>query len=111
MTNPMNIPEHLYENRGNPHVLYRHVELPDIPVLDAYDDGLNYKVWCEPCRVWHLHGRLNGHRIAHCYWPLSPYRKTGYFIQRAGDWNDRPRGLRTRRRSYKQVLKARRLHE
>ena len=109
MTNPLNIPDELYQNGGNPRALYRHVDVAAIPVLDAYDDGFNYKVWCAFCRVWHLHGRVNGHRVEHCYWPLSPYMKTGYFIRKVGDWKDRPKGLHNRRRSPRQIEKAARM--
>jgi hypothetical protein len=60
----------------------------DIPTLPAYDDGYNYKVWCEHCRRWHLHGRIDGHRVAHCHRPSSPYDRTGYIIQKAGEENN-----------------------
>jgi hypothetical protein len=78
------------KERGTLGPLTLKAKVEDIPTLPAYDDGGNYKVWCEYCRVWHLHGRMNGHRVAHCYWPLSPYNETGYFIQLAGDWKERP---------------------
>jgi hypothetical protein len=71
----------LYENEGNPKVAYPQVEAADIPTLPAYDTGLNYKDWCEHCRVWHLHARMDGHRAAHCYWPLSPYNSLDIAVQ------------------------------
>jgi hypothetical protein len=95
----------LWENEGNPKAAYPEVNLADIPILPAYDDGCCYQVWCEHCRIWHRHSRENGHRVAHCYWPLSPHQKTGYFTQRAGDWKNRPR-YREQRRSPQEIEKA-----
>lgn len=39
------------------------------------------KVWCEHCCKYHVHGFPEGHRVAHCINPESPYNKTGYFIK------------------------------
>jgi len=33
-------------------------------IMDGYKDGM--KFWCPYCQTWHLHGRGNGHRCAHC---------------------------------------------
>ncbi len=42
-------------------------------------DGVTkYSVWCKHCQVWHFHGPMEGHRIAHCTDRASPYWKTGY---------------------------------
>lgn len=48
-------------------------------------------VWCAPCRRWHTHGGVSpepgagdGHRVAHCLAPTSPYVATGYVIEEAG---------------------------
>ena len=55
------------------------------PTLPAYDTGANYEIWCQYCRKWHLHGRANGHRVSHCYVETSPYKRTGYVLELAGD--------------------------
>lgn len=62
------------------------------PELPAYDTGYHLVVWCTHCRCWHAHGRGrhggsegNGHRVAHCHKPNSPYDWTGYFIRYIGD--------------------------
>ena len=70
----------------------------EIPTLLAYESEHNYQVWCIHCRKFHLHGKADGHRVAHCVCPLSPYQETGYFIERVGAWNERPQELRRVRR-------------
>lgn len=64
---------------------------PEYPTLPAYDTGRNLIVWCDHCRHWHAHGRGekggsdgNGHRVAHCYKPHSPYDRWGYILHYAG---------------------------
>jgi len=82
-------------------------ECPDCPVLDAYRDGVHLMVWCEHERRWHSHGvcagtcaprrrnRLasacecppgagDGHRVAHCGCPHSPYYADGYRLHEVG---------------------------
>lgn len=54
------------------------------PVLDAYEDGTCWRVWCRYCHVWHTHSRGAGHRVAHCLVAESPYRQTGYTLRDAG---------------------------
>jgi len=54
------------------------------PVLAAFvrDPAEGFlSVWCKYCQRWHLHGRGEGHRWAHCIKPGSPYQKTGYFLR------------------------------
>ena len=61
-------------------------DIPDgAPTLPAYDTGYQYHLWCQYCGVWHMHGRGNGHRVAHCYKPDSPYKQTGYILELVGD--------------------------
>ena len=62
------------------------------PELPAYDTGRNLIVWCSHCCRWHAHGRGhhvgsegNGHRVAHCIKPNSPYDRTGYILWYVGD--------------------------
>lgn len=75
-----------------------------IPVLDAYRTGFNAVVWCEHERRWHYHGccigncatktlrgpckcpigSADGHRVAHCACPHSPYEETGYILREIG---------------------------
>lgn len=55
----------------------------DAPTLPAEaitdDDGhILWRVWCKHCNNWHFHGPGDGHRLAHCTDPASPYLKQGY---------------------------------
>ncbi len=54
----------------------------DAPVLSAHEvlvDGrVLWRVWCKHCDAYHYHGPAEGHRIAHCREPDSPYLDTGY---------------------------------
>ena len=52
--------------------------------VDCYDTGTQYVFWCRYCRRWHFHGRENGHRVAHCHRPESPYRFDGYILHCIG---------------------------
>jgi len=76
----------------------------EIAVLDATRDGINLSVWCDHCQRLHHHGVCsgdprcpatqtrgrnacicppgtgNGHRVAHCADPASPYYETGYVL-------------------------------
>jgi hypothetical protein len=49
-------------------------ERTDAPITGAM------KFYCEFCRKNHNHGIGEGHRIAHCHNPKSPFDKTGYII-------------------------------
>ena len=55
----------------------------ETPILDAVRraDGTGLKVWCVWCDRWHLHGDGEGHRLAHCVNPESPYLSTGYVLR------------------------------
>lgn len=55
--------------------------MTDIPVVNIIDDGKNYKFYCQFCKRWHRHGRSEGHRVAHCHNPDSPYSETGYVLK------------------------------
>lgn len=60
---------------------------PEPPTLPAYlneASGL-LKVWCSHCRHWHTHGHAEGHRVAHCDRPGTPYT-SGYYLREAGPW-------------------------
>lgn len=91
------------------------------PVPDAYDtgDGL-LMAWCEHERRWHTHGRCgpykndstclharrpvagtkctcppgngDGHRVAHCSCPRSPYQARGYVLREVGPYTAAVRG-------------------
>ena len=61
-----------------------HLIDPDAPVLpakevvlDEFADAMRWRVWCKYCQLWHYHGPLAGHRIAHCK-TETPYSTTGY---------------------------------
>lgn len=74
------------------------------PVLDATRDGVHLTFWCDHCRRLHYHGVCSGdpncpanpygrkpctcptgsgdgHRVAHCHDPASPYYDTGYVLR------------------------------
>ena len=58
----------------------------DAPILDAYDDGAQLRVWCVYCKRWHNHGRgpgSDGHRVAHCI-EDTPYSACGYVLRTVG---------------------------
>jgi hypothetical protein len=38
----------------------------EIPTIEAFDDGVNYWIFCPFCNEYHLHGRIDGMRCAHC---------------------------------------------
>lgn len=44
--------------------------------------GNQLVVWCQYCRTPHYHSAEDGHRGAHCVNQESPYRKTGYVLER-----------------------------
>lgn len=95
--------------------------------LDAYrtDDG-QVAVWCDHERRWHWHGGCDptanpscphgrrahagvrctcppgtgdGHRVAHCACPASPYRDGGYVLREVGPFTAAVRRDPGRRRS------------
>ena len=59
------------------------------PLLPAYrhtwrHGSSSLVVWCFFCRAWHFHGMGNGHRVAHCHNPASPYDRWGYILWECG---------------------------
>jgi hypothetical protein len=78
-------------------------DLTGIPVLDAYDDGKQYRVWCVYCKRWHYHGRQEGDRAAHCA-PDSPYTASGYVLRLAGYVVDLPKRRKARRGAHDAAL-------
>lgn len=62
----------------------------EIPTLDAWvirGDGSVFHpdvavLWCEPCRRWHTHGAVPGHRVAHCVGGTA--YPVGYFLRLVG---------------------------
>lgn len=42
------------------------------------------KFRCDYCRAWHVHGKGEGHRVAHCTDRTSPYMATGYVLRVEG---------------------------
>jgi hypothetical protein len=59
-----------------------------VAVLAAYADEHGFlRAWCIHCRRWHYHGQGEGHRVAHCSKPDSPYERTGYILQHVGEWH------------------------
>src|SRR5687768_14357514 len=66
----------------------------DAPTLGAEAVSVagvtRWRVWCRHCQAWHLHGPGEGHRIAHCEKPGSPYAANGYNIVLAGKRPEAP---------------------
>ena len=68
----------------------------DAPVLAAFRYTNDHRqswlvVWCQHCDRWHAHGTVgprsgqgDGHRVAHCVPPESPYHRTGYKLWEMG---------------------------
>ncbi|MFS0766184.1 hypothetical protein [Peribacillus phoenicis] len=56
----------------------------DAPVLLGIERGnAGYlAVWCPYCVEFHLHGREEGHVVAHCTNEDSPFNKTGYYLKK-----------------------------
>ncbi len=53
-----------------------------IPILLAIADGEGrLSAWCPYCAKMHHHGQGDGHRVAHCNDPGSPFQKTGYILK------------------------------
>ncbi len=66
-------------------------EQNEAPTVIVKDDGASYYFYCEYCKKNHRHGRLEGHRVAHCS-PTrmknrelvptnSPYLLNGYHLE------------------------------
>lgn len=70
------------------------------PTLPAYlsPGGSQWWVYCESEQRFHFHGIGEGHRVAHCVDPRSPYNQTGYHLRYAGRWEDLPHEVRHPRR-------------
>jgi hypothetical protein len=49
-----------------------------LPVLLGIPHGNQYAVWCPYCRRMHYHGRIPGHRSAHC--EAGPFYARGYYL-------------------------------
>lgn len=59
------------------------------PVLLAEPHGdSQWRVWCPFCQHYHYHGKLEGHRSAHCR-EGSPFNETGYYIMLASEYDRR----------------------
>ncbi|MBT9146547.1 MAG: hypothetical protein DDT32_00281 [Syntrophomonadaceae bacterium] len=59
------------------------MERSEPSVLDAFarDEEGNLSVWCPHCTQWHHHGQGDGHRLAHCHKPGSPFKGIGYTLR------------------------------
>ena len=69
-----------------------------IPELDAYlDERDDYRVWCEYCQLWHIHGAGDGHKVAHCLVDNSAYHTTGYVLTCRGKWTQEMKQRKRRR--------------
>jgi hypothetical protein len=40
--------------------------MKELPIVRCFDDGHNYRFWCQFCHRWHYHGRMDGTRVPHC---------------------------------------------
>ncbi|MHA1867427.1 MAG: hypothetical protein ACTSXD_05120 [Candidatus Heimdallarchaeaceae archaeon] len=62
---------------------YKKIQGKNIPVIlceKRKDIPEGMKFYCEFCKRWHLHGKGEGHRAAHCFNSDSPYENTGYIL-------------------------------
>lgn len=52
-----------------------------LPVFlcEEINDGSQMKFFCPYCLKYHIHGKGEGHRVAHCF-DESPLKKGGYYI-------------------------------
>ena len=58
-------------------------------LCEERDDGVKgLQFFCEYCGEIHRHGIGEGHRVAHCSNPHSPYKKDGYILKEVK--NDNP---------------------
>lgn len=55
-------------------------ERPVVKCLPRRDFAGGLEFWCPFCKKWHIHGRGEGHRVAHCE-PSSPYYEHGYILK------------------------------
>jgi hypothetical protein len=39
-----------------------------------------WRFWCPYCRAYHTHGAEDGHRVAHCHNPASPFTMGGGYM-------------------------------
>ena len=59
------------------------LKIPEVKVFKT-KDGVQYFFWCGYCNCFHRHGAGEdgeGHRIAHCTNPYSPYLFDGYILK------------------------------
>ena len=50
-----------------------------IPVINVFTDGSMTTFKCPYCKVWHTHGKGEGHRTSHCYKDKTEFfKETGY---------------------------------
>lgn len=52
-----------------------------VPVIYCKETADNWIFLCKFCKRIHYHGKMEGHRNAHCHNPKSPYAYTGYYIK------------------------------
>ena len=38
----------------------------DYPIMLGFPTETQVMVWCPHCKMWHYHGKENGHRVGHC---------------------------------------------
>ena len=56
-------------------------ERPVVKCLPRRDFIGGLEFWCPFCKKWHLHGRADGHRCAHCDNMMSPFYNSGYILK------------------------------
>jgi hypothetical protein len=54
------------------------------PILPAYRDGDQLRVWCDHEQKWHLHDTGDGFRLADCDCKDSPLMANGYEVHEVG---------------------------
>lgn len=55
------------------------------PVIHPNGQWTQY-FWCPFCKGYHSHGEGGGHRVAECWNPDSPFKRTGYIVKPVWGW-------------------------
>lgn len=79
------------------------VTLTYAPILQALEWAYRLHAWCDHCLCWHHHTNEEGHRSPHCFTENSPYKATGYVLQRLGEYVE---GRRLKKDKEPQLCKA-----
>lgn len=56
----------------------------EFPIMLGFEKEGLLAVWCPFCADFHYHTDGEGHRVAHCKNPNSPFHISGYIVKKAG---------------------------